>query len=433
MTVSSLNSNVFSLKVQRSLGSATERVVSAFEKLSTGLRINKASDDAAGLAIADSLRVNARLQTTAIRNVNDGISALNIIGGTLNDQTSIITRLLELAEQSANGTFSSSQRRSLSDEYHALVQEFGRLGATTSFNGINLLLGGRGSNISNFGLQAGITGESVSQIGVALSDTGRLSGTIDWDQLSSITPSGTMTHEALAAGYNGQLIRATVSDNLGTSHEVILAPYQSIVGAATVTVRYFMFARSSDAASGGGASADSWTSLSSGVAPTMIFDRATGEYNTGSSTSFSGFTNGGSIQSSQFDFSALELASSGEAHGQVYNPGIVTSIDLTGVESQTHARLSLVTLRNRLDELNNIKGVFGAVQSRLGISKDLLAGSRENTQAAESRIRDVDIAEETASLVAAQITQQTASSVLKLANAQPQLLISLITDAGGKK
>lgn len=91
---------------------------------------------------------------------------------------------------------------------------------------------------------------------------------------------------------------------------------------------------------------------------------------------------------------------------------------------------SLATLRNRLDELNSIKGAFGAIQSRLNIARDLAAISRESTQAAESRIRDVDVAEESSGLIAAQIRQQTASSVLKLANLQPQLLISLITDAG---
>ena len=112
----SFGSNMESLRAQRALGNATQSLNKSFERLSSGLRINRASDDAAGLAIADNLKTITRLHAQSIRNVNDGVSALNIIDGTLNDQSNLLARLLELAEQSANGTYSSTQRTALSKE-----------------------------------------------------------------------------------------------------------------------------------------------------------------------------------------------------------------------------------------------------------------------------------------------------------------------------
>lgn len=425
---SSLNSNNLSLRVQRSLNDASQRVYSAFEKLSTGSRINKASDDAAGLAIADSLRVNSRLQTTGIRNVNDGISAINIIDGTLNDQTSILTRLLELAEQSVNGTFSSTQRRSLNEEYYKLVQEFGRLGTTTSFNGVNLLLGGRGSYATSLGLQAGITGEASSQIGMTLSDTGRVSGILNVDNLTNLVPSGNQTLDNLVSVNDGRLLRTTLTDAAGVSHDVLIAPYTLVSVGSTSTFRYAVYARANETTTGASSPSDNWTLLVNAGGPaTISFNRTTGEFTTHAGKTFSGFLSGTPISTVSLDFSGLTYANT----GQTDINSNTTSIDFSGVESQTQAQNALDVVRRRLDELENIKGSFGALQSRLDISKNLLLGSRENTIAAESRIRDVDVAEETSGLVAAQIQQQSASSVLKLANLQPQLLISLITDAEG--
>lgn len=120
---------------QRRLSEATNSLSTISERLSSGQRINRASDDAAGLAIADSLRADARIRTQAIRNVNDGISLINIATGALTNLGSITTRIAELAEQAANGVYSISQRRSLDSEADALVREFNRIVASTKFNG----------------------------------------------------------------------------------------------------------------------------------------------------------------------------------------------------------------------------------------------------------------------------------------------------------
>ena len=108
-----LGSNISSLRAQRLLNASSGTLGSIFERLASGTRINRASDDAAGLAIADSLRKDARVLNQASRNVNDGVSLLNIADSTLSNQKTILTRLQELATQAANGVYSSEQRRSL--------------------------------------------------------------------------------------------------------------------------------------------------------------------------------------------------------------------------------------------------------------------------------------------------------------------------------
>jgi flagellin len=142
------------------LGNATDKLGTVFERLSSGQRINKASDDAAGLAIADSLRADQRVATVAIRNANDGISAIAIADSALGEIGNVLSRLAELSEQSANGVFSVEQRSALANEFTALGSEIERIAVTTAFNGVALLSGG-----NSVTLQVGFDSASTSQIG----------------------------------------------------------------------------------------------------------------------------------------------------------------------------------------------------------------------------------------------------------------------------
>lgn len=154
-----LGSNIASLQAQRRLGNATGALGTTYERLSSGQRINKASDDAAGLAIADALRASQRVASVAIRNANDGISTINIADSALGEIGSVLTRLAELSEQSANGVFSVVQRSALSNEFTALGSEIERIAVTTEFNGVKLLSGN-----SAVVLQVGFNSTSTSQI-----------------------------------------------------------------------------------------------------------------------------------------------------------------------------------------------------------------------------------------------------------------------------
>lgn len=154
-----LGSNIVSLQAQRRLGIATDSLAKTYEKLSSGQRINRASDDAAGLAIADALKASARIAAVAIRNSNDGISTIAIADSALGEIGNVLSRLAELAEQSANGVFSPIQRSALQNEFTALSSEIERIAVTTEFNGVKLLSGGR-----ELVLQVGFNSGSTSRV-----------------------------------------------------------------------------------------------------------------------------------------------------------------------------------------------------------------------------------------------------------------------------
>lgn len=157
-----IGNNIVSLQAQRRLGIATDALSTTFERLSSGQRINKASDDAAGLAIADSLRANQRIASVAIRNANDGISTIAIADGAMSEISNVLQRLGELSEQSANGVFSVQQRSALQNEFSALGSEIERIALTTTFNGVQLLSSG-----TLITLQVGFDSQSTAQINIS--------------------------------------------------------------------------------------------------------------------------------------------------------------------------------------------------------------------------------------------------------------------------
>ena len=136
-----LGNNIPSLVAQRRLAEVSSEQEKVFERLASGQRINRASDDAAGLSIADTLQADQRVFTQGVRNFNDGLSMLNIADGALAELTNVMTRISELAEQASNGTFNYRQRISLDEEADALVEEYNRIVETTNFNGVSVIDG----------------------------------------------------------------------------------------------------------------------------------------------------------------------------------------------------------------------------------------------------------------------------------------------------
>lgn len=205
-----LSSNIASLKAQRQLSLTTERLGRTFERLSSGLRINRPSDDPAGLALADDLRADARIAAVAVRNANDGISQTSIADAALEEISNILTRMSELAEQSANGTYSTSQRSALASEFLALGSEIDRIARTTEFNGVNLL-----SSSGNTTIQVGLDGTSDSTITI-----GAVLGTLASLGLSS-SGSSALTYSitgdtTLAAQSAAQLALSALDQALNT-------------------------------------------------------------------------------------------------------------------------------------------------------------------------------------------------------------------------
>jgi flagellin len=270
-----VNTNVTSINAQRNLESVNNRLSDNFRRLSTGLRISTAADDAAGLAISERLRSQVRSLEQSKRNANDGISLVQTAEGALNEVSSILTRLRELAIQAANGSVSTTDKDTLDEEFQSLIDEVDRIGRSTQFNGVRLL-DGSATTVDfqvGFGTTAGIDTLSIS-----------------------------------------------------------LAP-----------------------------------ALSTTLA-----------------------------------LNSLDIGSGGS-----------TTTALTNIDTA-------------INTVSSLRGSLGAIQNRLGSTINNISIQVENLSAAESRIRDVDVAYETAALTRNSILQQASISVLAQANAQPQAALQLV-------
>ncbi len=270
-----VNTNIAALNAQRNLSSITLRLNSSYRRLSTGLRITTAADDAAGLASSERLRAQIRSLDQAKRNANDGISLVQTAEGSLGEVSNILSRMRELAVQANNGTVSDSDKKTLNEEFSALINEINRIARSTQFNNINLL-DGSSSNLT-FQVGFGTTG-GVDTIGVSLSPA--------------------------------------LSTTLGIS--------------------------------------------------------------------------------------SLDISSSG-------NPSA-----------------AIAAIDSAINTVSSLRGSLGAVQNRLSSTISNLGVAVENLSAAESRIRDVDVASETARLTRNSILQQAAISVLAQANLSTQGALTLL-------
>ena len=171
-----INSNIAAMTAQRAMASVTQKLAGNYRRLSTGLRISTAADDAAGLAVSERLRAQIRSFQQAKRNASDGISLVQTGEGALNEVSNMLIRLRELAVQSANGTISSADRTTLDEEFQALVDEVDRIGRSTEFNGIKLLDGSTSSVTFQVGAGTDTTINTLSANLSAVLATGRNAG-----------------------------------------------------------------------------------------------------------------------------------------------------------------------------------------------------------------------------------------------------------------
>ena len=189
--------NIASLNAQRLLGVNSARLAQSVERISSGIRINKASDDAAGLAISEGLRSDIRALRQAVRNANDGVSLINVTEGALNEQAGILIRLRELASQAATGTVSSTERATIQLEFSALRNEVDRIAATTEFNGQKLVDGSLASSVAS-------TSQIFIQIGINSSADSRINLNEQVD-LEAMTSTGLSIHELSVTSAQGAL------------------------------------------------------------------------------------------------------------------------------------------------------------------------------------------------------------------------------------
>jgi flagellin len=411
-----LGSNIVSLKAQRRLNDGTSELGKIFERLASGQRINRASDDAAGLAVADKLRTDGRLYTQSIANINDGISAINVLDGSLEQRGGILQRLTELAEQASNGSFSTSQRGSLGDEYRELLREMARIRESTNFNGLDLL-----DPNSRINLQVGINGGTNSRLsldGIDLGnsqwvlDTSTMTSLADFDQNGGIDAGDRVeilsyndgtTLAALQVKFGNNWTTTTAVDDQGQERTVFIGAMMGING-----IEFLSFTSSADGSSYTGNNVNWATFEVSWEAGN--FGKARIQSNRTVSDGLGG--------NFEIDAQLLRLSDSGAS-----SPA---SLLVSSIDSIYTARASLDALQEELATLAQQRGKLGATESRLRVTLSLAAVARENSASAEGRIRDADIASESANLIRKQISQQAAVNVLAQANQQPALALQLL-------
>ncbi len=442
-----INTNIASLTAQRNLNSSQGTLATSLQRLSTGLRINSAKDDAAGLAISERFTTQIRGLNQAIRNANDGVSFAQTAEGALSTSGDALQRIRELAVQSINDTNSSSDRQALNNEVSQLIAEINRIANSTQFNGQNILDG----SLSNLTFQVGanqnqtiqVTGVDArtSQLGarvstsasftaaqVAALTTVTLNGTAIDLSASTTTQEVVNTINAVAATTGVQALKATTTSTAAAGVAVA-------AGAATINSVNFTLV--------GTAATDAATinalSTQTGVTATVSGSNLVLANTDGSDIVISGAgLNGGTAATFQ---AGVTLAGAVAEGAFVASGGVGTDVEgallgaatqadrtLTAVDVLTgsNANDALLTLDFALQQVSGLRAELGSVQTRFESTISNLSVTSENLSAARSRIRDADFAAETAELTRSQILQQAGIAILAQANAQPQNVLALL-------
>jgi len=385
-----INTNVMSLNAQRNLSTSGSSLATTIQRLSSGLRINSAKDDAAGLAISERFSTQIRGLDVAVRNANDGISLAQTAEGAMVEIGNNLQRIRELSVQSANATNSDSDREALNAEVKQLTSEIDRVSRQTNFNGTKLLDGSFSGALFQVGADSGQTIGINSIVNSSTSELGN--GLYAAKQTST---AAALTGTATAAG--------TVSDM--EINGVAIAAVDVAVGdkAADVSKKVVNAINDKMDQTGVYASLDKdgkleLTSLKSGK--DFEFTTAT------------------------TDATGLTVAMAGiGATADADARDTVSGVDISSVAG---AQKALSIVDDALKAVNSSRADMGAIQNRFTSTIANLNTTSENLSASRSRIRDTDYAKETAELTRTQILQQAGTAMLAQANQSPSSVMSLL-------
>ena len=374
-----INTNVASLNAQRNLAASQNSLNTSLQRLSSGLRINSAKDDAAGLAIASRFTSQINGLDVASRNANDGISLAQTAEGALTEVTNNLQRIRELAVQSRNATNSASDRAALNTEAQQLKAEIDRVASSTNFNGVKLLDG----SFTNQSFQVGAnSGETISISGIANASSASL-GTYSQAQVSGVAATAFTAITAGDLTINGTSVGAVAADTSAANRAGSIATAVNSVSSTTgvyavnqtpTTVTLVSATQNIAVAFAGSSAATSTTGLTAGTT------------NLASATGFA-------------------------------------SLDLT---TTAGADTAMNAMDAALSSVNTARATLGAIQNRFSSVVANIATTSENLSSSRSRIQDADFAAETASLTRGQILQQAGTAMLAQANSAPQSVLSLL-------
>jgi len=407
-----INTNINAMNAQRNLNTVGTSLSKSIERLSSGLRINRAADDAAGLSISEKLRGQSKGLNQAIRNAQDGISMIQTAEGGLNETHSILQRMRELAIQGSNDTLTDTDRGAIASEMTSLNSEINRIATTTEFNTKKLLNGGMSTTLGGASeLQNGelLTASSVTVQSVNV--TGAQAGT-----------NFTMS----AAGATGVTLTATVGG--ATVSQSITLAAMTTTGASSQNLNFSTLGISVNLAgfNANGTVANLITDLTN--AANDVLATAVGF----SSAAFQVGANVGQTVSVAIDSSMTNAVNGGStaafgayAAGGVANLAAAVSAFST-TSNVTNSQNLIGSLDDAIADVSMNRSTLGAVQNRLEHTIENLATSSENLTASESRIRDADMAYEMVGFTRSNILSQAGTSILAQANQLPQGVLSLL-------
>ena len=389
-----INTNVQAVNAQRNLGITGARMGKALEKLSSGLRINRAADDAAGLAISEKLRAQVRGIQQGARNAQDGISMIQTAEGALNEVHGILQRMRELAVQAGNSTLSSADRTAVGEEMLTLKNETNNIAARTKFNGLALLTGALSTSQSG--------GTLVTGLALATTTTADVAGV----NVSKLKAGTTYTFTKVDAD------TARLSD--GTTSVDVDVTDGTIGADGTLTISFTGAHQASITVVG--ASAKTVSDVLGDLSTKTIITAA----GSGSASYQVGAESSDSITVAFDDMQAAAIGSGGA------NDIADLITDNTSVSTVAKANTLLTAVDDAIQDVSTQRAKLGAAQNQIEAAINSLGVSAENLSASESRIRDADIAAVTTELVSRQIMQQAGVSVLSQANTSAQVALTLL-------
>jgi len=376
-----INTNIASLNAQRNLNGSQAASQTAMQRLSSGLRINSAKDDAAGLAISERFTSQIRGLNQAARNANDAISLSQTAEGAMASVGDNLQRIRELAVQSANATNSSSDRAALQSEVAQLKSEIDRVATQTAFNGIKLLDGSFTSAAFQVGANAN---ETISVTGVQNSTIAGL-GSV----------SSASTQSALVSGLGVGVVAAGSLTVNGTDIGALTAVGTAQERAAQVV--------------------DAVNKIAGATGVNAYMDTATNRLvmTSGATITLAGTDNGA-------------LTGFDGATGVTAAAATTTGLTTMDISSFAGATLAIKQVDSALGQINTSRATLGALQNRFTSTVSNLQTAAENLSASRSRIQDTDYAAETASMTKNQILQQAGMAMLAQANQAPNNVMSLL-------
>ena len=472
-----INTNLSSMTAQRNASKTQNDLSTAINRLSSGLRINSAKDDAAGLAISERFTSQIRGLNQAARNANDGISLAQVAEGGLGSIGTNLQRIRELSVKSANATNSASDRAALQQEVSQLTAEIDRVATQTQFNGLNLLDGSYQAQQFQVGANAGqtITVAGISSartsglgqfqgftltnqsIGTASNTAAALTVTVGSGSAVALG-SVAVDAKAQAAAINaGSVAGLTATANATSVAAATQTSAGSASGTAVVTVNglainvagttgaagsasnraNFVSALNAQSAATGVTASDtgSGVTLTAADGRNVTLSYAAGGYTGSSLTDFgvgaaSGTTYGGTVN---INYTAPTGTTGSVVFAQTGGLASTTAIAATGtavsaidISTVAGANAALASVDAALTTVNSNRAALCAIQNRFSSTIENLQTSSENLSASRSRIQDADFAAETANLSRAQVLQQAGTAMIAQANQLPSQVLALL-------